>query len=253
MISDPGFYLCAVPAVILVGLSKGGFGSGLGVLGVPLLALAIPPVQAAAIMLPILLVMDAVGLYAWRAVYDAKTLAILLPAAIVGIAAGWFLAARVSEPQVRLIVGTVALLFALDYWLRGRRRLDPRPHNRAKGWFWGAVSGFTSFISHAGGPPYQMYALPLRLDPRLFAGTAAIFFASVNAVKVVPYLALGQFSPANLATSLVLMPLAPLATLAGVRLVRRISPDIFYRFTYATIFLVALKLIWDGLQGSLGG
>jgi uncharacterized membrane protein YfcA len=246
MIQDPLFYYAAIPAVILVGLSKGGFGGGMSLLSVPMMALVISPIQAAAIMLPILILMDISGLVAWRGVYDKACLVILIPAAVAGVGLGWLTAAYVTAAHVRLIVGVVALLFCLDYYFGGGKARKPREHNPPKGWFWGAMSGFTSFVSHAGGPPYQMYVLPLRLDPRLLAGTSIIFFSVVNGLKVVPYLLLGQFSTVNLMTSAVLLPLAPLATLAGVRMVRLIKPEPFYRFTYAIVFAVSLKLIWDG-------
>ena len=252
MISDPFFYALAVPAVILGGLSKGGFGGGVSMIGFLLMTLAVPPLQAAAIMLPILIVMDVVGLIAWRGIYDRRALVILLPAALCGIGAGWAAAAFVSNDMIRLMVGVVALAFVADYGLRGKRRDIARAHNQPKGMFWGAVSGFTSFICNVGGPPFQTYMLPLRLDPKLLAGTAIIFFAVVNAVKVGPYLVLGQFSPVNLATSAVLLPLAPLATLVGVKLVKAINPAVFYRFTYAIIFIAGIKQFWDGIDGLTG-
>jgi len=251
MIQDWLFYLAAVPAVLLVGLSKGGFGGGLSLISLPAMALVISPIQAAAIMLPILILMDVIGLVAWRGVYDRRSLLILTPAAVIGVAIGWATAAYVTSAHVRLIVGAVALMFWLDYMVGGGRGREPREHNPPKGWFWGAMSGFTSFVSHAGGPPFQMYVLPLRLDPKMVAGTSIIFFSVVNAMKVVPYLALGQFSLVNLMTSAVLLPLAPLGTLAGVRLVKIVPQALFYRVTYSIVFVVALKLIWDGINSLL--
>jgi uncharacterized protein len=259
MLDDPLFYAVAVPAVILVGLSKGGLGGAMALLGVPIMALVMPPVQAAAILLPILIVMDIVGLWAWRHHSDRRTLAIMLPGALVGIAVGWATAAFVTDAMIRLIVGTVALLFFIDY-LRGRWRSrrhrggveEGAPHNALKGGFWGTLAGFTSFVSHAGGPPYQIYALPLRHDPRIYTGTSTRFFAVVNAVKLVPYFALGQFDASNLQASAVLLPLAPIATLAGAWVVRRLKPQVFYPIMYAMVLLAALKLIWDGTRGFLG-
>ncbi len=245
MITDPLFYLTAIPAVILVGLSKGGFG-GIAIMAVPLMALIISPVKAAAIMLPILLVMDAVALWSYRGVYDRRSLFILLPAAMIGIFIGWLAAAWVTADFIRLLVGTVAILFALDHWLKLRPQKSGRP-GPVKGLVFGTSAGFTSFIAHAGGPPFQVYMLPIRLEPRVFVGTGVIFFAVVNAVKVIPYLALGQFSRENLLTALVLLPLAPLSTLAGVWIVKKISVNMFYGITYMTVFLVGLKLVWDGL------
>ena len=252
MMTDPLFYATAIPAVILVGLSKGGFGGAMALLGVPLMALTISPVQAAAILLPILIVMDMVSLWSWRSHWDRKTLVIMLPGALFGIAIGWFTAAWVTVPMIKLIVGAVALWFVWRYvsqnLISSRSGGKPvaRPHQPTKGAFWGALSGFTSFVSHAGGPPYQIYALPLRQDPKTYTGTSVRFFATINAIKLVPYFALGQFDATNLSTSLVLAPLAPVATLAGAYIVRRMKPDIFYPFMYVMVLLAALKLIWDG-------
>lgn len=250
-IDDPAFYAAAIPAVILLGLSKGGLGGAMALIGMPLMALVTSPVKAAAIMLPILIVMDIVSLWTWRGTRDDATLRILLPAGIIGIAIGWATAAWVTATHVRLLVGMIALLFAADYL---RQRLfvadrQPKPHNRPKGWFWGTVAGFTSFVAHAGGPPYQVYALPLGQDPKLYVGTSVIFFAIVNAIKLVPYFALGQFDATNLATSAMLMPIAPVATLAGAWVVRRIDRTLFYPYMYAMIFLVGLKLVYDGVVG----
>lgn len=249
MLTDPLFYLLAVPAVILIGLSKGGFGGALALLGVPLVALAIPPVQAAAIFLPILLIMDAAGLYVWRGTYHKPTLKIMLPGALAGIFIGWLLAAHITDAHIRLIVGFIALGFSLRWWLGGREAKTASPQRPWTGRFWAVVAGFTSFVSHAGGPPYQIYTLPLKLHPTVYAGTGVIFFATVNAVKVVPYFALGQFTIGNLLTSALLMPLAPLATFAGAWLVKRVSQDLFYRISYAALIPVGLKLIWDGFTG----
>jgi uncharacterized membrane protein YfcA len=246
MLSDPWFYAAAVPAVVIVGLAKGGIGGGISILGVPLMALVISPLEAAAIMLPILIVMDVVALLAWRGVWDRPSVAVLLPSMMVGIGLGWAVAAYVTDEIVRLVLGAVALAFTLDYLFRGRMTSAPKPHNAGKGWFWGTISGFTSFVSHAGGPPIQMYLLPLRLDPRLMAGTTVLLFAAANFVKLLPYAMLGQFSTAHLAASAVLLPLGPVATWLGTRLVRIISVQAFYRFSYAALFAISLKLLWDG-------
>lgn len=254
LLADPAFYAASIPAVILVGLSKGGCGGAAGVVGVPLMALAMPPVQAAAILLPILVLMDVVSLWSWRGVYDRPTLGIMLPGALLGIAVGWWTAAAVTEDAIRLIVGAVAMVF-VGRWLYLRFRHGAEVvalPNRAAGTFWGAVAGFTSFVAHVGGPPFQVYAMPLRMSPALFTGTSVVFFAVTNAVKLIPYFLLGQFDAANLSASLVLMPLAPLSTLAGAWLVRRMRPEIFYPFTYATVAILAVKLVWDSVVPLLG-
>lgn len=259
MITDPYFYAVAIPAVLFVGLSKGGFGGAMALFGVPLMALAVSPVQAAAIMLPILIVMDIVSLWTWRAERDATTLRLMLPGAILGIGIGWATAAYVTEGLIRLIVGLVALWFAVTYFIgrwRERRSTEVRPargHDPVRATVWGTLTGFTSFVSHAGGPPYQIYALPLRQDPKVYTGTSVRFFAIINAVKLVPYFALGQFDAANLKTSLALAPLAPVATLAGAYIVRRLNAALFYPLMYFMVLLTSLKLIADGARVYLPG
>ncbi len=248
LLADPWFYAAAIPAVILVGLSKGGLGGGVGVIGVPMMALAISPIQAAAILLPILILMDIASLWSWRGFYDAEVLSTTLPGAMLGIAVGWLMAAFVTESMVRFVVGAVAIVFVARWagqQLRGRGVVGNARPNRIAAAIWGSVAGFTSFVAHAGGPPYQVYTLPLGLDPKVFTGTSVIFFAITNAVKLVPYFALGQFDATNIAASTVLMPLALVSTLVGAFLVKRMRPELFYLITYATVALVAVKLIWD--------
>ncbi len=250
-IIDPWFYAAAIPAVVLVGLSKGGFGGTMGMLAVPILTLVISPVQAAGIMLPILVLMDVVALIAYKGRANWQCLSILLPATVVGIGIGWATAAHVDDDFVRLLVGLISIAFVADYLFKGRKQKTAAGHNPAKGFFWGGIAGFTSFISHTGGPPYQMYTVPLRMPQAIYAGTAVIFFATGNAIKLVPYSFLGQFDTTNLATSALLIPLAFLATLAGIRLVRLVNADTFYAFIYVFMAVIGLKLTYDGLMNLL--
>jgi uncharacterized protein len=246
VLSDPWFYAAAIPAVILLGLAKGGF-AGIGILGVPLLALVISPVQAAAILLPILLVQDVVSVAAFYRSRDDAVLREMLPGAALGIAAGYLLAARVSVTMIELAVGVITLVFAVQR-MRGGVNLAGTSQPWAGAAF-GAASGFTSQIAHAGGPPFQMHVVPMGLDRDRFIGTSSIFFAVVNWMKVPAYAALGQFSTANLLAAAVLMPLAIVSTWAGVRLVRRVDAVNFYRIIYALMLLVGSKLVWDGVAG----
>jgi len=250
-ISDPWFYAAAIPAVFFVGLSKGGFGGTFAMLGVPMMSLVISPLQAAGIMLPILIVMDVVALIAYRGRADWKSLSILVPAAVLGIGIGWATAAYVNDAFVLFLIGIMSLAFVADWALKQRKKTTASGHNLPKGTFWGTVAGFTSFISHTGGPPFQMYVLPLRLAPILFAGTAVIFFATVNAIKLVPYFLLGQFDSTNLSTSVMLFPVALVATLVGVWLVRIVKAEMFYAIIYIFMGVIGVKLTWDGLMGLL--
>lgn len=246
---DPTFYAVAIAAVFIVGLSKSGLVASMGMVGVPLLTLVMPARDAAGMMLPLLLVMDAIALIVYRREVEWRVFWILLPGALVGTAIGWSLSAVVSEALVRLAIGIVTLIFVLDAWLPLRKKLEAVPPSRPWGWLWGSVAGFTSFISHTGGPPAQIYMLPLKLSPALFAGTTAVFFAIVNAAKIVPYFLLGQLSVSNMQAAASLMPVAIGGMLIGVWLVRRVSQALFYRIAYVLIFLLSLKLIYDGVLG----
>ncbi|MBL4732634.1 MAG: sulfite exporter TauE/SafE family protein [Rhizobiaceae bacterium] len=250
MLTDWSFFYVAIPAVMLVGIAKGGFGGSLGMLGTPIIALAISPIQAAAIMLPVLILMDIIGLINYRNKVNWAIIRQMLPGGLMGIAIGWATASIVSEDMVRLLVGAVAIVFALNMFIREIRKLDAKKPNRVMALFWGTVSGFTSFISHAGGPPYNAYTLPLKMDRMIFAGTGIMMFSIMNAVKLVPYFALGQFTADNLNASFTLMPVAILAVLLGVWLVKRVSQDIYYRLTYTVMFVIGLKLLWDGFSTS---
>ncbi|HKJ94239.1 MAG TPA: sulfite exporter TauE/SafE family protein [Gammaproteobacteria bacterium] len=253
MIHDPLFYALAAVAVLIVGISKGGFGGGLGVVAVPLMSLAVPPFRAAALMLPILCAMDLVGLWAYRRDWDGANLRIMIPGAIAGIVIAAFTFGYFSEDAIRLLIGLIAVGFSLNHWLGGARREAARPAERdlGKGGFWSAVAGFTSFAAHAGGPPISLYLLPQRMDKTLFVGTTVIFFAVVNYVKLVPYAFLGELGVSNLATSVVLLPLAPIGVWLGIFLHHRVSQVWFYRVCYVFLFFTGLRLLWEGGVGIL--
>ncbi len=246
LIDDPAFYAVAVPAVLLMGLAKSGL-AGFGSLATPLMALAIPVPQAAAIMLPLLLVMDAAGVKALFLERDRELLRLLLPAGLLGTVVGTLSFGLLSAAAVAGIVGGLTLLFLAQRTLFPPR-VDAPPPPRWLGFVLGIASGFTSFVAHAGSPPISAYVLPLKLSPLRFTATMAIFFAAVNLSKWIPYLWLGLIDGRNLATSLVLMPLAPVGVWLGVRLVRRMNPAVFYRLFNLGLLLTGIKLLWDGVN-----
>ena len=250
LISDPIFYLAAIPAVTFLGMSKGGF-AGAGMMATPLLALVLPPLQAAALLLPILLLQDVISVYVYRRDWDIRNIKVMLPGAVIGIGFAWLLAAHVSDAYVRLAVGMIALGFVASHWLGRRPSVTTQPLLPG-GLFWGGVSGFTSMLCQAGGPPFQVYVLPQRLEKLTFVGTMAIFFAAINVMKVIPYFALGQFSTSGLATSAALVPLAVATNFLGIWLVRITPTSMFYRLTHVMMLLIALALIHSALRELLG-
>lgn len=248
MIDQPLFYLLATLAVLIVGISKGGFGGGLGVVGVPLMALVVPPFQAAAILLPILCLMDLAGLRAYWGKWHRLNLRIMIPGAVAGIVVASLTYRWVSEDFLRLLIGSIAVLFALNYYLS--QWLAPKAAKEAnwlRGSFWSAVAGFTSFAAHAGGPPASIYLLPQRLDKTLLVGTTVVFFTLVNYLKLIPYTLFGQFDMGNLLTALVMTPVAILGIQLGVWLHHRVNAMWFYRISYAFLLITGGRLFWQGL------
>ena len=245
LITDPFFYAVAVPAVLMLGISKSGFGAGFGSLAVPVMALAVTVPQAAAILMPVLLLMDLLGMAAFRKNFDLPLLKFLLPFGLLGTVVGALLFKALDARLVAGIVGLLTLVF-LAQRLLFPPRLDSPPLPRWLGAVLTVISGFTSFVSHAGGPPLTAYVIPLRLNPLNFTATMAFFFFVINLAKWIPYGLLGLLDLRNMATSLALLPLAPLGVWIGVRMARRISPLLFYRLLYVGMLLTGCKLVWDG-------
>jgi hypothetical protein len=239
------FFAIASVAAFVVGASKGGLPM-IGVLGVPILALVMPPVAAAALLLPVYIVSDVVGLWAYRKSYDRRNMIILLPAMIFGVGIGWATAKITPEWMVTLLVGVIGLSYCITAVIK-RADTEPRPADVPRGLFWGSIAGFTSFVSHTGGPPYQMYVLPQRLEKMVFAGTGTIIFAIINAVKLLPYWALGQFNPGNLEIAAILSPVAIAGALIGYKVTERIPQKLFFRLVEVALALVSVKLIFDAM------
>lgn len=249
MISDPTFYLLAIPAILLVGISKGGFGGVLGGIAVPLMAIAISPRQAAGIVLPLLCLTDVVGLRFYFGKWDAQILRTLIPGALIGVALGALSFGMFNESTIRLLIGAISVLFVLSRAIGSRAAEGGAKPSRVAGAGMAAASGFTSFVAHAGGPPVMMYLLPQRLDKVTYLATINVFFLITNAVKLVPYAWLGQFTSANLLASLMLAPLVPLGVRLGVWLQQRVSTVWFFRIAQAGLLVTGLQLMWQGALG----
>jgi uncharacterized protein len=244
VVTDPFFWLVIIPAVIFLGLSKGGF-TGIGMASTPLVALVLPPIKAAALLLPILLVQDVITVSVYRRDWSAWNIKVLTPGAVVGVAAAWLLAAHVTEAFVRLTIGLIGIAFSLNTRLARLPASAARP-TAASGLFWGALSGFASTFAQVGAQPFQLHILPQRLEKMTLVGTTAIFFAAVNVMKIIPYFSLGQFSPEGFGITLALLPLAIASNFFGIWLVRKTPTEVFYRLAYVLILIISIALLAQG-------
>ena len=243
------FYAVAIPAVVVLGIGKGGF-AGIGMIALPLMALVLPPLQAASIMLPILLVQDAFSAWAYRKTWDGRNLAILLPGAVLGILAAYLLATKVSDAAIELALGLISIVFGVRqvFVQYGSVELAPHRPGILLGILCGAAAGFTSMIAHAGAPPFQIYTIPQRLPRDVFVGTSVLFFTALNWIKIAPYIGLGQLTVANMIVAGTLLPLAIASTFLGVFLVRRSPGPVFFLIIYGLMIMVGLILTIEGLS-----
>jgi len=244
------FWWAAVVASVFVGMGKGGL-PVIATLAVPTLALVISPVTAAGLLLPVYVVSDVFGLMAYRRSFDRRVLTIAVLGMSIGVAVGWALAHVVPESAVTLAIGIIGAAFALDRILRHDSDTNARKPRWGSGLFWTSLAGFTSFISHSGGPPYQVWLLPLRLAKSVFVGTSVIAFAYVNALKLIPYYYLGQLGQDNLRVAVLLMAPAALSVWLGVWIVRWLPEKRFFQLVIWTLLLLSIKLVWDGVSGLL--
>lgn len=232
-------------AALLVGLSKGGLPT-VGMMAVPILSLSMSPMRAAVLLLPIYIISDWVSVWLYRKNFSAINLKILIPAGFLGVFVGWLTASYTSDAATKLMIGLIGVGFCLNTWLR-RSAAVTQPADLKKGLFWGTVAGFTSFISHAGGPPFQIYVLPQRLPKAQFAGTATILFTFINMAKVLPYQLLQPYAMADLVSASVLVPSALIGTVVGAYLTKKIADVWFFRFVQIGLFMISIKLMTDAL------
>jgi uncharacterized protein len=247
MPSDVLFWGLAVIASFLVGASKGGL-PGVGVLAVPIMAQRISPVMAAGLLLPIYIVSDVYGLWIYRKSYDLRNIKIILPAATFGILVGWAAASHTSDDLVKLLLAAIGIAYFVDMLLKAKRNIAAKPADVPRGIFWGTLAGFTSFVAHSGGPPFQMYALPQKMPKMVFAGTSTIIFAILNVLKLPPYWFLGQFSVGSLEICALLAPVSIFGAWAGFRLTKSMPEKLFFRLVEVALLLLSLKLLYDVLS-----
>ncbi|MFD0980127.1 sulfite exporter TauE/SafE family protein [Tropicimonas aquimaris] len=237
------FLPLAMAGALCVGLAKGGL-PAVGMLAVPLLAFRIDPLTAAALLLPIYLISDWVGVWLYRHHFDPRNLKILIPAGLCGVLVGYLLAPHLSTDGMSIAVGVIGIFHCLRHWFLTPKNAAPRPARVVPGLFWGTMSGLTSFISHAGAPPYQIYVLPQQLPKLVFAGTTQFVFTAVNIAKLPPYLALGQFPEMDLKAIALLALTAIFGAWGGSRLIRIIPDGIFFSAIRLALFALSISLIW---------
>lgn len=247
--TDPFLISMAVLAVIIVGISKSGFGAAFGNLAVPLVALATTPAHAVALLLPSLMVMDILGLVVFRRRIDIALLKQMIPAGLVGIAIGALTFQWVSVDGLKLTLGVLSILFVMQRWSGIASRMHAAASPRQDRWlgrFWSLISGFTSFVAHAGGPPLSMYLIPKQMDRVIYVGTSAVFFAVINASKWVPYMWLDLFPLDTLMAGALLAVVSPVGYWLGLRSLKWFDGPVFYRIIEVSLLLAGAKLIWDG-------
>lgn len=247
IITDPLFYLIAAPVVLLTGMSKTGIPGLFGGMAVPLLSLVISPLQAAAVMLPVLCFIDLFGLRAFWGVYDRRNLPILMAGLAIGVAVGTLIFGFVRQDVLRLVIGAIAIAFALNNLVGWARNRPPAQTSWPRGVFWSSISGLTSFLAHAGAAPVMAYLLPLRLDKRAYVGTTIWFFFASNYAKIIPYAFLGQLDASNFLTALVLLPFVPLGVKLGVLVQGKLKERVFYQISYWALLSIGIKLVYDGM------
>jgi uncharacterized membrane protein YfcA len=247
MPTDSAFWFLACLAAFLVGASKGGL-PGVGILAVPVLAQRVSPVFAAGMLLPVYIISDVYGLWIYRKSYDVRNIKIILPAAIAGILVGWALASHTSDNMVKLLVAAIGISYFVDMLLKSKRNIAPKPADVPRGIFWGTLAGFTSFVAHSGGPPFQMYALPQKMEKMVFAGTSTIIFTAINLLKLPPYWFLGQVNMGSIEICAILAPVSIFGAWAGYHLTRSMPEKLFFKFVETALLLLSLKLIYDVLK-----
>jgi len=247
LLNSPGLLALLVLAAFLVGLSKGGL-PAVAMLSVPILSLFMSPLIAAILLLPIYILSDAVSVWLYRREFSADNIRILIPAGLMGVLLGWATASFVSDRMVALMIGVMGISFCLFTWLKPKNKYAPKPVNRVKGLFWGTLSGFTSFVSHAGAPPFQIYVLPQKLPKMVFAGTTTIVFAAVNLAKVIPYSTLHPYTASTLEVSAYLLPVAAIGTIVGKKLIERLSEKWFFMAVQIALFIISIRLVISAIE-----
>lgn len=241
------FFVCAVISVIIVGISKSGFGAGLGILSLPLMASQSSINEALAILLPLLIAIDLVGLHRFIRNANWRILKIIIPPAIVGLLVGMIFFTAITPKVLTLSIGIFTLLFLIQNLAMSHLNIKETKSYPWLGRAMGFTSGFTSFVAHIGGPPITVYMLREKLLPMVYTSTLGVFFTVMNFGKLGPYAYLDLLNYKQLATSIILLPCVPIGVYFGFYLAKRISMKWYYRTVRFFLLIASIKLITDGL------
>jgi len=245
-------HLIAAIGVLFIGLSKAGFGGGLGMLTTPLCVLAFSsegrsPAFAIGVLLPLLAAGDAFSLYHYWRKWEAKNLRFLLPGVVVGVFLGVRLIDRFSPRQLNIVIGALAVLFVLFQLVKQRifRAEGAFTPNHRIGIPFGVASGVTSTFAHGAGPVVSMFLIPQQLPKEIYVGTTVLVFAWINWIKLPFFVWNRIITPETLLAGAYYFPLIPLGVWLGVWLNRKVSEKVFLRLVYAFTFLAGVQLIFN--------
>ncbi len=246
---DVWFFALAVPAVLIAGISKGGFGSGAAFVATPILALRLEPAQAIGLMLPLLMLVDCWTLKPYWRKWDTPNVKVLTIGGAIGVAVAVAFYRVANADILRLLIGLISVGFVMFQMAKARGLFvdKPRAFDASTGIFAGVVAGFTSFISHAGGPPVAIFLLSQKITKTTYQATTVLTFWVINIFKAVPYAFLGIFTAETLWANLVLAPVAILGAAIGVFAHTRVPEKLFFAITYSLLVIAGVKLVFDGV------
>ena len=249
MLFEPMTLTLIAIAVIFAGISKGGFGSGAAFAATPIIAVAVDPRTALGIMLPLLMLMDGAALKSYWRQWNVPSSRAMILGGLPGVALAAAVFQITNADVFRLLIGAIAIGFVAFEMARARGWINPkqRPFSRPLAIFTGTVAGFTSFISHAGGPPVAMFMLTHRSPKTEYQATTVIVFTAINIMKFFPYAFLGIFTLDTLAVNLWMAPVAFLGVWIGVKAHHLVPEKLFFQITYVLLTCTGAKLIRDAL------
>lgn len=250
------YYVCVGASVLITGISKSGFGGGIGIVAIPIMSLVMGPKQMLGVQLPLLVACDALSNLHHLRNWEWRLLRPLLWGALIGVllGSGVFWAIKDSNPArvqqaLSLLIGAICLAFVLlQAWGLTGRRIPTLPSHPASSLAVGTTAGFVSTLSHGAGPVVTLYLLQEKLQRQILVGTQVFYFLLVNSAKVPTYVALDLINASTLRDSVWFIPLIPVGTLAGAWMNKRVPEKPFAAILYVAAAVTAAHMIWNGLR-----